>query len=1114
MSTTRRLLTAAVIVTAAAAALTTGCTAGRTLSDGKLPPDARDAREALPGDAALWVRAPADGWRELQGFLQPLVGADSARGLTEYAQERPGENADLWELTGPRVLAQVALLLDGDSAKSGFDPSRPVVFALWSVDAQRLMEAASLGLPAEAGDLPKGIATTVRFGAADPRAWAAHLEQWWAAQPLAERLSARVEVTSESDEASVRLVVFAPWPGADGEAGLEAFLQRPAPTPLRLTPALASFFGDPADLALYLPLENARAFAVAQAQLHHDQRAGARGPEEAFEARLRTAGMAARAYQMLEPSQAEVEDYALLVDAAPGQGLSVRGLSTYTEEGRRLAKLSPPPRSLPALRDEGAIAALDFAFDTEAAFAATGPLRGFAASLKDPMAQSAAPFWTFLRSPMAVMASEIKKDERLAATGSLTGLHLRVYPPIGGGGGGGAGAGAGSGGPAIPRAAAILSFRDDASADRNAEKIREWAQGPLQSFVSVDRPAAKKGAPPLVTVGALAVASELRAGPEAKVEIPAGFFLELGPGALEAALGLARSPGQQPLLELLRKGAFTLRAEGEETVNRFSLQVGAPPSAPEPVQWRFDPLRHSAEGIDCRLQLTEKLGAGLVGLIHTTPGLGHAHIDGLYETVDAYQGACAQAPDTAARAGVARERLSRLRADVAKLDAQARERERAFPPSVGSPPPAPEPRIKVELPKTAPVKGRADAKVTLVIFSDFECPFCARVEPTLAALEQRYGDDLRLVFLHQPLAFHPNAKPAAQASVAAQRQGKFWEYKALLFEDIRNLGDAALVERARALGLDVERFERDRTSEATVLQVEEDMRLAQRYGARGTPTFFINGQKLVGARPLDGFVAVVEEERRRADALLAQGVKPEDLYGRLIEDGLGEVPAPPPQAYRPTEAPSEQKYRHVPLSKKATQVFGSPTALVTVVEFISYPCPFCARAEPTMQALQKKYGKNLRRVVLHQPLPFHAHGKEAAITSMFASGKGKGPQMHALLLENQKNLTPAELEGYAQRLRLPVKQLRAAWESEAWKAELEAQMELGRRSGASGTPTFFINGRVVVGAQPQATFEGVIDEELARAEAALKAGTPKARLYETLSAGPAPVPGTQALQPR
>jgi protein-disulfide isomerase len=173
----------------------------------------------------------------------------------------------------------------------------------------------------------------------------------------------------------------------------------------------------------------------------------------------------------------------------------------------------------------------------------------------------------------------------------------------------------------------------------------------------------------------------------------------------------------------------------------------------------------------------------------------------------------------------------------------------------------PDPTQKVEIPiGDSPVRGPAKAEVTIVEYSDFQCPFCARVVPTLNQIQETYGERVNIVYKHLPLRIHPEAPGAAAAAEAAGMQGKFWEMHDKIFAGQRELSDAKYVEWAQQLGLDVERFDRDRKSEAVRARIAKDEEEANRFGVSGTPAFFINGRFLSGAQPFDAFKRVIDEE--------------------------------------------------------------------------------------------------------------------------------------------------------------------------------------------------------------------------------------------------------------
>lgn len=143
----------------------------------------------------------------------------------------------------------------------------------------------------------------------------------------------------------------------------------------------------------------------------------------------------------------------------------------------------------------------------------------------------------------------------------------------------------------------------------------------------------------------------------------------------------------------------------------------------------------------------------------------------------------------------------------------------------------------------APVRGAPMAAVTIVEFSDFQCPFCGRAHPVLAESLAELGGKVKLIFKHFPLSGHERGMPAARAAVAAQRQGKFWEMHDLLFEHQRALGDAELLGYAKRLGLDMERFQADIVSAEVQAQIDADKEEGVRLGVDSTPTIIINGRR-------------------------------------------------------------------------------------------------------------------------------------------------------------------------------------------------------------------------------------------------------------------------------
>jgi protein-disulfide isomerase len=391
----------------------------------------------------------------------------------------------------------------------------------------------------------------------------------------------------------------------------------------------------------------------------------------------------------------------------------------------------------------------------------------------------------------------------------------------------------------------------------------------------------------------------------------------------------------------------------------------------------------------------------------------------------------------------------------------------------------------------APGRGGAEAKVTIVVFSEFQCPFCGRVEPTLEQALRTYGDDVRVVWKHLPLPFHERALPAAYAVEAAAAQGKFWPMHDALFAHQTALGPEELAKYAGELKLDVARFTADLASDTVRARVEADRKLAQTLGVRGTPTLFVNGRRVVGAQPWDRIKVVIDEELARADAKLAAGTSRGRLYAALIEGGLDKEVAPPPDSPSPScaggaGACAGAKRAAAPAGADSDTVYkidlgGAPSrgardAPITLVVFSDFQCPFCGRIEPTLAGLEQAYPGKLRVVWKNFPLEFHGHARLAAAAALAAHGQGKFWAMHDKLFAHQQELERPSLEAYAGELGLDPGRFKAALDSEL--ATVDADTKLGASLGVTGTPTVFVNGRRVTGAQPIAVFKTLIDEEL------------------------------------
>jgi protein-disulfide isomerase len=164
----------------------------------------------------------------------------------------------------------------------------------------------------------------------------------------------------------------------------------------------------------------------------------------------------------------------------------------------------------------------------------------------------------------------------------------------------------------------------------------------------------------------------------------------------------------------------------------------------------------------------------------------------------------------------------------------------------------------VDVPSHTPLLGPASARVTMVEFGDFECPYCGAVEPTVKQVLATYPNDVALAFVNFPLSMHLYALPAAEAFMAAARQTKAWEMHDQMYAHQSALADADLDAYAQAIGLDVVQFDADRSSQEIADEVAQDKALGISLGVDGTPTFFIAGSWIVGNQPFSKFQQAID----------------------------------------------------------------------------------------------------------------------------------------------------------------------------------------------------------------------------------------------------------------
>jgi protein-disulfide isomerase len=340
------------------------------------------------------------------------------------------------------------------------------------------------------------------------------------------------------------------------------------------------------------------------------------------------------------------------------------------------------------------------------------------------------------------------------------------------------------------------------------------------------------------------------------------------------------------------------------------------------------------------------------------------------------------------------------------------------------------------------------APVTIVEFFDYQCPFCLKANPALEEAIRKRPGKVRLVLKHLPLASHPDSVMAHQAALAAGEQGHFWKMHDLLFANQQKIKIPDLLRYAQQLHLDVPRFQQRLETRHFEPAIREDAVLGDALGVSATPSFFINGQTLVGSVSAERFEQAIDE---------------------ALNPGLRAATTTTPQAVA--------SVRDLDLS--AAPVRGRPDAPITIIEFSDLQCPFCARVTPTLRELLKQYPDQIRWVFKSFPLDFHADSPLAHSAVMAAARQGKFWEMHDLIFASQQNMKRDNLLAEARSLNLDMARFTTDLDSD----ELKQQVELDRRDGlglgVSGTPAFFINGKPFSGAMPLDQFQTTINNELA-----------------------------------
>jgi protein-disulfide isomerase len=319
------------------------------------------------------------------------------------------------------------------------------------------------------------------------------------------------------------------------------------------------------------------------------------------------------------------------------------------------------------------------------------------------------------------------------------------------------------------------------------------------------------------------------------------------------------------------------------------------------------------------------------------------------------------------------------------------------------------------------VAASSPDRVEIVLYSDFQCRYCARLAPAIRQLQTQTIDGIEttIQFKNFPLPMHRDAQLAHQAAEAARAQGKFWEMHDLLFANQRNAERSDLLGYARRLGLDMARFERDLDSDSTKRVVAADVAEGLKLGVSGTPTYTINGKRYSGAQPFDRLREVVAGAHREARALAEVG---DDLVSK-----------------------------------------GSVNAPVTLELFLDLQSPVSPPALEAVDRLLQQYPSTVRLQFRNFPLAFHAQATLAHEAAVAAARDGQFWPFVRFVLNHQSSLREQDLIAYAGRLGLDEEAFAETIHQRRYAPRVDADLRAGLTRGVRGSPAIFINGRRIDG---------------------------------------------------
>ncbi|MGI8743078.1 MAG: DsbA family protein [Bryobacteraceae bacterium] len=314
-----------------------------------------------------------------------------------------------------------------------------------------------------------------------------------------------------------------------------------------------------------------------------------------------------------------------------------------------------------------------------------------------------------------------------------------------------------------------------------------------------------------------------------------------------------------------------------------------------------------------------------------------------------------------------------------------------------------------------------EPEIKVEVFSDFQCPYCAQFAKPVRELQTKGIEGVRtkVDFKNFPLSFHADSQLAHQAAFAAGEQGKFWEMHDLLFANQAALKRDSLLDYARKLGLDMDRFVKDLDGSESKKRIEADKAEGQKLGVNGTPTFFVDGKEYSGTKSFDQLKELVAGEQLRKRAIAE------------VPDSL--------------------------MSK------GPANSPVTIEFFADLQSPVSRPAGAVLDQLMARYPSKVRVQFRNFPLAFHPQASLAHDAAMAAARQGHFWEVETYLLDHQDSLREQDLIAYAGKLGIDQTQFAETIQQHRYAPRVEADVMDGFKRGIRGSPVIFVNGRRIDG---------------------------------------------------